>query len=70
MKKKVRSVSLRISPYSALMRENTDQKKTPYLDTFHTVNHTQCTFFEYLRANEILYKKQFGLEKGTQLDMQ
>ena len=21
------------------MRENTDQKKTPYLDTFHTVSH-------------------------------
>ena len=28
---------LRISPYSVRMRENTDQKKTPYLDTFHAV---------------------------------
>ena len=26
-----------ISPYSVRMRENTDQKKTPYLDTFHAV---------------------------------
>ena len=24
-------------PYSALLRENTDQKKTPYLDNFHAV---------------------------------
>ena len=27
----------RNSPYSVRIRENTDQKKTPYLDTFHTV---------------------------------
>ena len=26
-----------ISPHSAQMRESTDQKKTPYLDTFHAV---------------------------------
>ena len=26
-----------ISPYSARMRGNTDQKKTPYLDTYHAV---------------------------------
>ena len=28
---------LRIYPYSIRIRENTDQKKTPYLDTFHAV---------------------------------
>ena len=28
---------LRISPCSAQMRESADQKKTPYLDTFHAV---------------------------------
>ena len=28
---------LRISRYSVRMRENTDQKKTPYLDTFQGV---------------------------------
>ena len=28
---------LRISPYSIRMRENMDQKKIPYLDTFHAV---------------------------------
>ena len=28
---------LRISWYSVRMRENTDQKKTPYLDTFQGV---------------------------------
>ena len=27
----------RIFSYSVLMRENTNQKKTPYLDTFHAV---------------------------------
>ena len=27
------------SPYSVLMRENTDQKKNPYLDTFYTVKY-------------------------------
>ena len=26
-----------ISPHSLRIRENTDQKKTPYLDTFHAV---------------------------------
>ena len=26
-----------ITPYSVQMRQNTDQKKTPYLDTFHAV---------------------------------
>ena len=26
------------SPYSVRIRENTEQKKPPYLDTFHTVN--------------------------------
>ena len=30
-------VILRISPYSNIMLENKDQKKTPYLDTFHAV---------------------------------
>ena len=29
---------LRISPYSVRMRKNTDQKKTPYLDTFQAVD--------------------------------
>ena len=24
-------------PYSVLLRENMDQKKTPYLDTFHAI---------------------------------
>ena len=27
----------RKSPYSVQIQENTDQKKTPYLDTFHAV---------------------------------
>ena len=28
---------VRISPYPVQIRENTDQKKTPYLDTFYAV---------------------------------
>ena len=28
---------VRIFPYSVKIRENMDQKKTPYLDTFHVV---------------------------------
>ena len=28
---------LRISPYSVRMRENTEQKNSHFLDTFHTV---------------------------------
>ena len=31
------STELLKSPYSVQIRENTDQKKTPYLDTFHTM---------------------------------
>ena len=30
-----------VSPYSVRIRENTDQKKTPLLDTFHAVQHCQ-----------------------------
>ena len=30
--------SVQISPYSVRMRENTDQKKNAYLDTFHAVS--------------------------------
>ena len=31
------SVLLRKSPYSVQIQENTDHKKTPYLETFHVV---------------------------------
>ena len=31
-----------ISRYTFRMREKTDQKKTPYLDTFHPVSFTYC----------------------------
>ena len=37
---------VRKSPHSVRIRENTDQKKNVYLDTFHTVNSgesTNCT---------------------------
>ena len=33
---------LRKSLYSVGIKENTDQKKTPYLDTFHAVLHLRC----------------------------
>ena len=36
---------VRIFPYSDWIRENTDQKKTPYLDTFHEVYFISMTSF-------------------------
>ena len=33
------------------MRENTDQKKTPYLDTFHAVHDTTLKSFNLLTIN-------------------
>ena len=37
---------LRKSPYSVRIQENTEQKKTPYLDTFHAVS--AATFSDHL----------------------
>ena len=47
----------RISPYSVRMRENTDQKKTPYLNTFHVV-YLFVSFWHfspYLLANDLIF---------------
>ena len=59
-----------ISPYSVRIRENSDQKKTPYLDTFHAV----CVEIEQLRVNwpeavskGALRKKVFLRETGKHL---
>ena len=37
LREKCPNTLLRISPYSVGMQENTNQKKTLYLDTFHAV---------------------------------
>ena len=43
---------VRISPYSVRIRENKDQKKTPYFNTFHTVSKNQ-SFPTFLGGTEI-----------------
>ena len=48
--------------YVARMRENTDQKKTTYLDTFHTVKHISIQRLSFVKlfkfANIIIFSGQ------------
>ena len=47
-----------ISPYSVRMRENIDQKKTPYMDTFHAVqDYCEVYFISFCKSEWFVEKR-------------
>ena len=42
---------VRIFLYSVRIQEKTDQKETPYLDSFHAVSETSFIFFSFVHTN-------------------